>query len=191
MTLRASIPPAFVLVATFAACGSPATPPGPPTVKALENFARVDDGVVRCAQPTKDGFSEAKAIGVRTVLSLRSEHDDRDLLAGTGLAYVHVPMRQWHADDEKIARALKVLTDPARRPVLVHCAEGEDRTGVVVAAYRVVYLGWDRDAAVREMKDMGTSRLWANLRSWVRSLDAERMRALVEKAEAPPVEIVR
>jgi protein tyrosine phosphatase (PTP) superfamily phosphohydrolase (DUF442 family) len=155
----------------------------------LRNFGRVDDGVLRCAQPTAQGCEGARRLGVRTVLNLRSEHDDVSVLAGTGLSRVHVPMRQWHVDERKVAAALRVLSDPALRPVLVHCQEGRDRTGLVVAAYRVLYQGWTREEAVAEMRAYGNHPLWANQRRWVLGFDADRMRRLVE--EAPPPEVTR
>jgi protein tyrosine/serine phosphatase len=56
---------------------------------------------------------------------------------------------------EEVDRALAVLLDPARRPVLVHCAHGEERTGAVIAAYRVVAEGWDPAAAEAEALELG------------------------------------
>ncbi len=39
--------------------------------------------------------------------------------------------------------------------MLVHCYHGADRTGLVVAMYRVIYQGWSLDAARSEMIDGG------------------------------------
>jgi protein tyrosine phosphatase (PTP) superfamily phosphohydrolase (DUF442 family) len=153
----------------------------------LANFQEVDARVFRSAQPTKEGFAEARRRGVRTVLDLRSRGGREESLRGTGLAYVHVPMRQWSADAGRVAQALRVLVDPALSPVLVHCAQGRDRTGVVIAAYRVVYLGWSKEDAVREMVERGNARLWWNLRRLVRRIDPEAMRRRVEALPPPAV----
>jgi len=40
------------------------------------------------------------------------------------------------------AAALKVLTDPAHQPALVHCAAGAQRTGACVILYRRLTQGW-------------------------------------------------
>ncbi|HUV86117.1 MAG TPA: hypothetical protein VMX79_03305, partial [bacterium] len=44
---------------------------------------------------------------------------------------------------------------PARRPVFVHCHAGVDRTGFVVAAYRVKVEGWTPEKAYEEMARLG------------------------------------
>jgi protein tyrosine/serine phosphatase len=56
---------------------------------------------------------------------------------------------------EEVDRALEVVLDASKRPVLVHCAHGEERTGAVIAAYRVVAEGWDPAAAEKEALDLG------------------------------------
>ncbi len=145
----------------------------------LGNLGEVDAGLLRCAQPTAEGFREAKRRGVRTVVNLRSSHSDHDLLRGTGLRYVEIPARQWSIGEAEIAAFLRVATAPESRPVLVHCAQGCDRTGLVVAAYRVVVEGWSKEAAIRELERFGGLPLWRNLRRTLRALDVGAMRARV------------
>jgi protein-tyrosine phosphatase len=48
-----------------------------------------------------------------------------------------------------LARALRLLADPATGPVVVHCAAGKDRTGVVVAL-ALSLAGVTRDAVVAD-----------------------------------------
>lgn len=39
--------------------------------------------------------------------------------------------------------------------ILVHCKAGKDRTGMAVAAYRIVYDAWPAKRAIEEMKQNG------------------------------------
>ena len=40
-------------------------------------------------------------------------------------------------------------------PVLVHCKHGADRTGCIVALYRIVFQSWSKEAAIDEMHNGG------------------------------------
>jgi protein tyrosine phosphatase (PTP) superfamily phosphohydrolase (DUF442 family) len=173
------------------AAGLPPREGGPAVRRAdvpgLENLGRVDAGLWRSAQPTAEGFRSARALGVRTVLNLRSGHDDGPLAREAGLEVVTLATHPWSVDEADLLAALRVLTDPARRPVLVHCAQGRDRTGAVVAAYRRVVHGWDADRAIAEMEEFGMGRWWVQLPGLVRGLDAAAVRAMLPAAPLPAV----
>ena len=163
-------------------------PPTADAISGLPNFGRVDDGLFRCGQPSNAGFREAARQGIRTVVNARSSHSDAALLTGTELSCVRIPMHAWRVTDDEVARFLRVATDPASRPVLVHCAHGQDRTGVLVAAYRRVIEGWSAADALRELDAYGASPLWSNLRAYIEHLDVAHMKALIETTPLPPAE---
>ncbi len=95
----------------------------PVTGSGLPNAYRVRGTLLRGAQPDREGFLRLAAMGVRTVVNLRSFHSDRDKIAGTGLDYVEIPMTAWSPKDEDVLRFLQVATDPARLPVFVQADE--------------------------------------------------------------------
>jgi protein tyrosine phosphatase (PTP) superfamily phosphohydrolase (DUF442 family) len=131
---------------------------GPPARAAGSDAQEVAPGIFRSAQPDPGELRAAQERGVRTVVVLRSSvpAQERDAAARLGLELVHVPMDGSQMPSiEEVDRALAVLLDPAKRPVLVHCAHGEERTGAVIAAYRVVSEGWDPAAAEKEALDLG------------------------------------
>lgn len=117
----------------------------------LPNLHRVSETLYRGAQPTAAGFAELEKMGVRTVVNLRSAHSDRDLLANSRLHYVQIPTTASEVNEEAIIRFLRIAGDPDRAPVFVHCQHGADRTGVMVACYRVVVQGWSQQEAIAEM----------------------------------------
>lgn len=52
---------------------------------------------------------------------------------------------------EDVERFLHILQDPDNYPLVVHCRNGVDRTGYMIASYRVEVQGWDANRAAREM----------------------------------------
>ena len=157
----------------------------------LPNLHRVDAGLYRGAQPTAEGMKRLQEMGILTVLNLRSLHSDSDELSGTTLAYEHIRMKAWHIEDEDVAAFLKIVTDPERTPVFVHCQYGADRTGVMCAVYRVVVDGWTKDEAIKEMTEggFGFHSVYENIIDYVQRLDVEAMReraGLDPQGAAPP-----
>ncbi len=115
----------------------------------------MSDTLYRGAQPTREGFVELQRMGIRTVVNLRSEHSDLQLIQGLDLKYVAIPMNAAFPKEEDFRRFLAVARDPASQPVFVHCQHGSDRTGTAVALYRVAVQGWDREEAIQEMTGGG------------------------------------
>lgn len=155
----------------------------------VPNLHRLDAQVYRAAQPSALGMRELERLGIKTVLCLRDFHDDVDEAKGTKLRLVRIELNAWHVDEAEAQQALRVLLDPASRPVLVHCQHGADRTGLVSALYRMVVQGWDAEAAVDEMVrgGYGYHTLWKGLPRFLRRVDAAAWRrALGLPATVPP-----
>ncbi len=123
----------------------------------LPNFHRVSEGIYRSGQPSRSGISELKRLGVRSVLNLRARTRaaERDQLRKLGMNSVHVPIHSGKLSYQAIDDALGKLADPALRPISVHCRFGKDRTGYVIAAYRVVIEGWSVNRAAEEAEKLG------------------------------------
>ena len=144
----------------------------------LGNFHRVSDDLYRGEQPTAEGMKRLQAMGIKTVLNLRAFHSDRKALKGTSLEGEHISVKPWHIEDEDVAEFLRIVTDKSRTPVFVHCQHGADRTGLMVAVYRVAVCGWSKDQALEEMVygGFGFHEEWRNIIQYFRELDVERIR---------------
>jgi len=74
-----------------------------------------------------------------------------------GMRYVAIP---WHCPfphDEAFAKFLRLLRENPDKKVFVHCRLGDDRTGMMIAAYRMADEDWTADEAMREMRKFGFS----------------------------------
>ncbi len=144
----------------------------------LPNLHRVSDDLYRGAQPTAEGIEQLEKLGVKTIVNLQSSESDRKILGDTGLAYEHIPMTAWRPSDQSVIRFLQIVGDEKNLPVFVHCRRGADRTGMVVAIYRIAVQGWSKDEAITEMTQGGFAfnSGWQNLIRYIRDLDIEEIK---------------
>jgi len=148
----------------------------------LANFFRITTNLYRGAQPTTRGMAELKAMGVKTVVNLRTFHSDNGQISGTGLRQDRLKMEPWHANDDDVVRFLKIVADTNNLPVFVHCERGADRTGTLCAMYRIVFCGWTKPQAIREMKEggFGFNPSWQNLVNYIERTDIAELKRKVE-----------
>ena len=164
--------------APLATAERPSTWATPLKMDGLPNLHRVSDTLLRSAQPTKEGMQSLGSLKVKTVVNLRSFHSDRDELGDVKTGYEHITMKAWHPEYKEAVRFLKIVSDPAKTPVLVHCQHGADRTGTMCALYRVAVQGWSKEEALREMTGggFGYHTVWVNLPAWFKDLDIDALR---------------
>jgi protein tyrosine/serine phosphatase len=187
----------------FSGCATVATPaPEPrPDIWALkvadkpglDNLYRVNSNLYRSAQPTAEGFLLLNSkqqlftdLPIKTVISLRALHDDAPLLPKDPtfkLEQIH--FNTWHPENEDVIKFLRFATTKENQPILVHCQHGSDRTGTMVAIYRIAYEGWTKDQAIDEMirGGYGFHIMWQNLRYYIEQLDINAIKAQVAKLE--------
>jgi protein-tyrosine phosphatase len=154
-------------------------------------------------------LARVASLGVRTVVDLRTRRElaehGRCPVDGLDASYHHLPLleRVWERellDGERdavqflagryldmldqgassIVKALTMIADPARLPLVFHCSAGKDRTGVLAAILLSILGVSDTDIAA----DYALSRpAMHELAEWVR---AERPEAYETMAAQPP-----
>lgn len=161
----------------------------------LPNLHRVNSSLYRSAQPTNEGFKFLGAQAslanadrpIKTVVSLRTFNDDAPLVStASGLRLEQIRFKTWHPEDEDVVKFLRIATTPALQPVLVHCQHGSDRTGTMVAIYRIAFEGWTKAEATNEMINggFGFHPMWQNLLHYIEELDINAIKAQVANQEA-------
>lgn len=136
----------------------------------LNNVGRVAPGIYRGAQPGPEGYGTLKRLGIRTVIDLRTTENEQIQVEAAGMKAVAAPIEMTRKGlREKVDRVVMLMSDPANQPVYVHCRHGQDRTGIVVAAYRMSHDNWRLKDAEAEMQAFGFNDIWVNFKQFIRS----------------------
>ena len=129
-------------------------------IKGIANFGEVTPTLFRGGQPNVHGFDALAKMGVDIVVDTRGERakSEGKVVQHLGMQYVSIP---WHCPfphDETFVMFLKLVKDNPNKKIFVHCRLGDDRTGMMIAAYRMAAESWSADEALREMQIFGFSR---------------------------------
>ena len=127
------------------------------TVEGVPRLGEVSPTLYRGAQPTRQGFQRLAEMGISIVVDLRERgrKSERQEVTKLGMRFVEIPWNCFHPEDTDIARFLKLLRDNRGKKVFVHCQTGDDRTGLIIAAYRIAEQGWTAKEAMKEMEAYG------------------------------------
>jgi tyrosine-protein phosphatase SIW14 len=127
--------------------------------KGVPNFGEVTPTLYRGGLLKTDGLKTLAKMGIKVVVDTHANDvSEEKTVQGLGMEYVAIP---WHCPwpkDEVFAKFLKVLRENRGKKVFVHCRLGDDRTGMMIAAYRMADEGWTADEAMNEMRAFGFTR---------------------------------
>ncbi len=128
--------------------------------KNLKNFNQINENFYRGAQPTKEGVKELAKMGVKTIINLRGEsgltRTEESWTKDTGVKFINVSLSNWFEPKAaQVQKVLDLIDDPKNQPVFVYCKRGADRTGIIVAVYRITRENWTAKQANSEAKKFG------------------------------------
>jgi tyrosine-protein phosphatase SIW14 len=127
--------------------------------KGVPNFGQVTPSLYRGGLLNPTGLKALAKMGIHVVVDTRADDpNERDEAQKLGMKYVAIP---WHCPwpkDEVFAKFLAVVHENKGKKIFVHCRLGDDRTGMMVAAYRMAEEGWSADEAMNEMRTFGFTR---------------------------------
>ena len=164
----------FILVASalfcFASVGISQTET---KYKELPNFHQVNEQLYRGAQPKRGGIQRLAQLGIKTVVNLRGDDErsqtEEQETRAAGLHYFNVPFeRLGRPTDEQVERVLSIINAPENQPVFVHCQRGADRTGAIIAVYRIEHHGWTSEQAKAEAKRYGMRPWQLGMKDYIR-----------------------
>ena len=130
----------------------------------LPRFQQVSEKLYRGAQPRDGGLDRLKELGINTIINLRGANKqtraEEAEARALGLNYFNVELPRWaRPQDARVGRILEIIAAAENGRVLVHCRDGVDRTGMIVAIYRMTHEGWTSNDALSEAELYGMRRI--------------------------------
>jgi len=144
---------------------------GVPASHGIGNFGQVDAHLCRGAQPDAAGIASLKELGVKTIICLRMTNDlwgpERASAVSNGMTFVNLPLAGLGAPSLPAMEKILAAIENSPGPVFVHCEHGCDRTGTVIACYRIRHDHWSAAEAQKEADHYGMSELERGMRKFV------------------------
>jgi protein tyrosine/serine phosphatase len=177
MSVRHPLKLAFLSLALFAAAWfCLAADRGKPASYGILNFGKVNDHLYRGAEPDSAGLTNLASLGIKTIIDLRTPREvwarEASKSAAAGMSYTNVPLDGLgRPTDEQVDHILGLI-ESSPGPVFVHCEHGCDRTGTIVACYRIRHDHWTIAEAMTEADGYGLSKLERGMRSYLAAFAA-------------------
>ena len=82
--------------------------------------------------------------------------------------------------DAEIINSLRLIKN-VTKPILIHCRYGADRTGVVMAMYRIIFANWTKEQALDELENgnYGFNIRYDNIPAYIKNADIASIKKLV------------
>jgi protein-tyrosine phosphatase len=149
------------------------------SIPGIPNAGKVSESLFRGAQPHLSHLSELKTLGITTIVDLREESrqtraEEQKLSEALGMHFVSIPIGGFSTPSAaQLAEFFSLVRTTPAQKIFVHCEYGEDRTGTLIAAYRIAFEHWTADQALAEMRAFGFNRSWhPPMVTFVRTLPA-------------------
>jgi protein-tyrosine phosphatase len=153
-----------------------------PADTTISHFSKVNDFLYRGGRPKPADLRYLQSLNVRTVINLQGGDlknpryrafmkwwepgeladaitAEKNLSESLGLLFFSKPLDAIDPvsdeDDARIDEIVAIMGNLAAQPVFVHCEHGVDRTGLIIALYKVKYMGMSPDDAYNEWRASG------------------------------------
>lgn len=132
-------------------------------VSSVRNFHEVIPFLYRGGQPGAQGIAELARAGIKTVVCFRWGAKviaaEKAAVEAAGMRFISIPMYYWRLPGLDVTEQfLDLVDDETTWPLFAHCLHGADRTGLIMAMFRMTRQHWHVDTAYGEMKRLGFHR---------------------------------
>ncbi|MDR2982954.1 MAG: tyrosine-protein phosphatase [Puniceicoccales bacterium] len=181
--------PALLLLCVFCLSGGCSSKPIPEEERpvtwgqpvqstTLGNFYKISPDLFRSEYPAQEDIADIKEQGIKSIINLRSSNDRSEVFQAEGLTTYWHKTNAGSISQQDMVDVFKFF-EKSPKPALIHCWHGSDRTGFIVAGYRIIYQGWSKEEAIRELRQGGYGFheiFFGNIIDTLNDIDVEAMR---------------
>jgi protein tyrosine/serine phosphatase len=148
----------------------------------IKNMTKATEGIYRGGRPLSVGeVSALSFFGIKTIVNLQGGDrnsviwplmywnepgenpemiaHEKNIAKSEGMDFFNAPLNSLgdvtKDEDHIINQILDFMHEPSLQPVYVHCEHGVDRTGMIIALYKVKFEGMDPSEAHKEWSKLG------------------------------------
>lgn len=124
----------------------------------IANFRKVKSKIYSGGLPKKPGLQLLTDLKIKTIVSFREEIPEHEssFIKDKNINFVKIPISIYkRPSDHQILHFLETMMDENNLPIYLHCNDGRDRTGAMIAIYRTVVDGLGPKKAYKEALKYG------------------------------------
>jgi protein-tyrosine phosphatase len=141
----------------------------------IKNFRRIIDNIYAGSAPEVEDLAKLQKMGIKYILSLdlSSANKIKTYLKSLNIKHIIIPLETSNTINDNLKYLIRniqrILT--GYQPIYIHCLHGSDRTGLAIAAYKVLKYNYPAKQAINEVRKYGyglgisqqTQKLWNDL----------------------------
>jgi protein tyrosine/serine phosphatase len=144
----------------------------------IANLSLATEGIYRGARPLNENeFDSIGKLGVKSIIDLQGGDSsallklyepgenpemiakEEKIVTDRKMRFINIPLssldRISDESNRKIDEVLAFMNDKKNQPIYIHCEHGKDRTGLLIALYKVKYEGISPAAAYEDWMKQG------------------------------------
>jgi protein tyrosine/serine phosphatase len=145
----------------------------------LSNLGRVTEGLYRGGKPQKQGYDQLQGMKIDIVVDMNTSSKDiqhgKTETESRGMRYISMPWSPVSLPtDDQVTEFLRLIRENPDKRIFVHCERGADRTGLMMAVFRMAGQGWTPEQALAEMERFKFHGLWyRQMKRYIREFPAK------------------
>ena len=126
-------------------------------MKDIYNYQFLDEKLSSSGMPTAKQMKEVADAGVKVVINLALNTspgalpNENSVVKSLGMKYIHIPVEWNNPTKENLDEFFSAMNEHKEKKILVHC-QANYRASSFIMMYRVLRLGWKKEAAVPSME---------------------------------------